>query len=407
MNPANLAPDLGTVIFLMLLSTTLVLGLNWRMHPRIAGTGPWFGAYLAFVSAAVALSLRRHVPELSSILVGNTLLTAGHLAMLWGACVFAGLEPPRRLVAALLLVAALGSLYFHVVTPSYAARWWLLGLIAAGASLYSLARPLRRLAQHDGLLGVGMYAGATVMSAALMLAVAAGLTWRETGVTQLQDASAYKAWGLALGTVFLAVQSFGVVLMTGNRLQRELQRQALADPLTGLPNRRAFDDALHRSLEGSARSGRRVGLVLVDVDHFKTVNDTRGHAVGDAVLREVALRFVSTLRHADLAARVGGEEFAAILEDPEPAALQEIGERVRRSVGAAPVASFGGPIPVTVSVGVAHIVAGGEDALRALYRDADEALYAAKRSGRDRVVVHDPLRLGPAVAWHGALPAKL
>ena len=147
--------------------------------------------------------------------------------------------------------------------------------------------------------------------------------------------------------------------------------------------------------------------MLVDVDHFKTVNDTRGHAVGDAVLREVALRFVSTLRHADLAARVGGEEFAAILEDPEPAALQEIGERVRRSVGAAPVASFGGPIPVTVSVGVAHIVAGGEDALRALYRDADEALYAAKRSGRDRVVVHDPLRLGPAVAWHGALPAKL
>ena len=177
MNPANLAPDLGTVIFLMLLSTTLVLGLNWRMHPRIAGTGPWFGAYLAFVSAAVALSLRRHVPELSSILVGNTLLTAGHLAMLWGACVFAGLEPPRRLVAALLLVAALGSLYFHVVTPSYAARWWLLGLIAAGASLYSLARPLRRLAQHDGLLGVGMYAGATVMSAGLMLAVAAWMIY--------------------------------------------------------------------------------------------------------------------------------------------------------------------------------------------------------------------------------------
>lgn len=387
MTSAPSAPDVATVTLLMLLATTLVLGLNWRMHPRMAGTGSWFAAHLAFAVAAALLMLRGRIPELPSIVLGNTCLLGGFLLMLRGTCAFAATRAPSRLMAALVLAVAGGSLYFHVVDPSYAARWWILGPAAAAASLWSLAVPQRALAREQGWLGVGVFAAATTLSATIMLAVPLGLSARETGVTHLFEPSASKAWGLAGASVMLALQAFGAVLLTAQRLQGELQRQALVDAMTGLPNRRAFDDALLRAVEGAQRAGGAVGLLLVDVDHFKRINDSHGHAQGDEVLREVARRFVAALRRVDFPARVGGEEFAAILDAPHPGALHEIAERVRLTMAATPVTTAKGLLRVTVSVGVAHVGSPGVDAVRALYHDADTALYAAKRAGRDRVVI--------------------
>lgn len=381
------SPDVGMVTVLMLITSTLVLSLNWRIHPRIAGTGAWCFAHLMFIAAAVLLELRGVMPDIISIVLGNGLLAGGSLWMLRGTCDFAGVAFPRVMAAGVMAAVVLGSTYFHLIDPSYLARWWILGPSMALLSGWNLLVPQRRVARQEGVLGVGLLALATLMAAVVMLYVPAGLTWRETGVQGLADTSAYKAWGLAMGAIVLATQAFGLVLMTANRLQRDLQQQALADALTGLPNRRAFDETLRQVLARSRRSGEAIGLLLVDVDHFKRINDTHGHDEGDVVLCEVSRRIVGALRSVDVVARVGGEEFAVILHDPQSGAIRELAERVRLQVSATPVRTVGSAVPVTVSVGVAHMTVPPDDAARVLYRAADEALYAAKRGGRDRIEV--------------------
>jgi diguanylate cyclase (GGDEF)-like protein len=128
-------------------------------------------------------------------------------------------------------------------------------------------------------------------------------------------------------------------------------------------------------------------LVLVDVDHFKTINDVHGHANGDLVLREVALRLAGFIRTTDFPARVGGEEFAVILHEPLPTSMREVAERVRRAVGSAPVRVGERFVQVTVSIGVAVWPAKDVSDRASLYEAADKALYAAKQAGRDRVVI--------------------
>jgi len=235
---------------------------------------------------------------------------------------------------------------------------------------------------------VGVFAAASALSAAIMLAVPLGLSARETAVTHLFEPSASKAWGLAAASVMLALQAFGAVLMTAQRLQGELQRQALVDAMTGLPNRRAFDDALLRAVEGAARSGGAVGLLLVDVDHFKRINDTHGHAAGDEVLRQVATLIREEPRRVDLCARLGGEEFAIILAGASPEAAREFAERLRRKIAAAAIVFEGKAIAVTVSIGVAAMMPSDESADVALLR-ADAALYKAKDGGRNLVLLGD------------------
>jgi two-component system cell cycle response regulator len=162
-----------------------------------------------------------------------------------------------------------------------------------------------------------------------------------------------------------------------------LRAEAVRDALTGLPNRRAFDDALAREVARAEREGAPLAALLLDVDRFMAVNDTHGHAAGDAVLRAVASRARAALRAADLLARVGGEELAALLPGADEAAAREAGERIRRAVKDGPVEAGGVAIPVTLSVGVA-VRRAGEDGPALLAR-ADARLYAAKRDGRDRV----------------------
>jgi diguanylate cyclase (GGDEF)-like protein len=167
------------------------------------------------------------------------------------------------------------------------------------------------------------------------------------------------------------------------------QLEALAllarrDPLTGLPNRRALDEALAREAARAARGGTPLSAVALDVDRFKRVNDEHGHAAGDAVLAEVAGRAAGALRAGDLLARVGGEELTAILPGADLAAAAEVAERIRACVAAAPIQAAGRALAVTVSLGCATLLPGEGDG-RALLARADARLYDAKRAGRDRV----------------------
>ncbi len=172
-----------------------------------------------------------------------------------------------------------------------------------------------------------------------------------------------------------------------HRVRDELQRRALHDELTALPNRALLDDRLDHALARAARTGLHTAALFIDLDRFKQVNDSLGHRLGDKMLVEVARRLHECARASDTVARFGGDEFVMLCEDLEsPSEAVEVADRVRAAMSA-PVELDRRRLPVTVSVGVA--VATGDDDGEAMLRDADLAMYHAKDLGRDRVVLFD------------------
>jgi diguanylate cyclase (GGDEF)-like protein len=284
----------------------------------------------------------------------------------------------------------------------------LLAVAAIDGACWGAIAPL--LMGADGILNAGLAAilcgvaavnapvyitriqGYFCLCAALWLAVLAGLLG-----TPAPPLAELIALGLAL---FLALLCFymhgiGARIVEGIRLQlanaalaaqlgqalAAMAEQAATDALTGLPNRRSLDQALAAQLAMAQREGRPFSVLMLDLDHFKAVNDTHGHGVGDAVLRAFAQRIQGQLRRSDVCFRYGGEEFVVVLAGTASEVALDTAERLRLAVAGAPLVPG---VAVTVSVGSASWHE-GEDAAALLAR-ADTALYAAKRAGRDRVM---------------------
>ena len=178
--------------------------------------------------------------------------------------------------------------------------------------------------------------------------------------------------------------------------QQHLSHLATEDPLTRLLNRRGLEDALHISLANASRHDLPTAAIAVDIDHFKQVNDSFGHEVGDRVIRQVADFLERMSRGSDVVARTGGEEYLLVLPNTGLDAARVLAERIRAAIGDHPLLVDNQRIPVTVSLGIAS--AGGEVDLDTLSQEADRALYLAKRGGRNRVasVESKPLHLSTA-----------
>ncbi len=168
------------------------------------------------------------------------------------------------------------------------------------------------------------------------------------------------------------------------RANQALEMQARCDPLTGLLNRRGLEGQFDFAIALARRSGRPLSLLTVDVDHFKRVNDTHGHGVGDQVLQGLARTLQQRLRRSDVAARIGGEEFVALLPDTGLEEAQAAADALRLAVAAQEHPQVG---HITISLGVSALRAGDEDSASALMQRADAALYQAKGEGRNRVCV--------------------
>lgn len=186
---------------------------------------------------------------------------------------------------------------------------------------------------------------------------------------------------------FADLLAFALIAADAHRRLREL---ASTDQLTGLPNRRAFNDYLAAQVAQARRHGRPLSLAMLDIDHFKRVNDTHGHPGGDRVLRTLSDRLRTHARAGEMLARIGGEEFALVIPDADAEAALTAGERLHRLVRDEPIAPAG---TVTISVGLATLT--GEESDDDLLRRADRALYAAKQAGRDRVVTDGSLNRTP------------
>lgn len=184
------------------------------------------------------------------------------------------------------------------------------------------------------------------------------------------------------------VRDLELSLETLKEEENHLRHLAETDALTHLVNRATFEHMLDVALDSARREGSSLCVVMADLDHFKRINDTHGHLVGDGVLREVAARLRSAVRDIDVVGRYGGEEFIVIFAKASLDTAREIAERIRTRIAGTPIKVHSVAVGITMSLGLTAMRAG--DSVEALMERADLALYAAKTQGRDRVVVIDP-----------------
>jgi len=198
-------------------------------------------------------------------------------------------------------------------------------------------------------------------------------------------------------TIFIALTSsslgvmpivlFTVVLNVINaRLSQRLQILAMTDELTGLMTRRALRELAPAMIALARRRGAELAVMMIDIDHFKAVNDRHGHLVGDDVLRQTAEAILAQLRPDALLTRFGGEEFAAVVPVTDLASARQVAERLRLVAAQQTCRSGQHPVPATVSIGLTML--GPAEPLDAAIQRSDQALYRAKRAGHDRVEVH-------------------
>lgn len=185
---------------------------------------------------------------------------------------------------------------------------------------------------------------------------------------------------------FLSSRTTTVDISARKRFEAKLELEAHSDALTGLKNRRDFDDHAEHEIARSLRQDSPLSILMLDIDHFKRVNDSYGHSTGDGVLRQLGAGLREVLRETDIPARIGGEEFAVLMPDTDLDTAAEVAQRVRAWVATQPfqTADGGAPIAVTVSLGVAQMRAVSAS-IGSLMKDADDALYLAKREGRNQV----------------------
>ncbi|SDF41301.1 PAS domain S-box-containing protein/diguanylate cyclase (GGDEF) domain-containing protein [Limimonas halophila] len=171
------------------------------------------------------------------------------------------------------------------------------------------------------------------------------------------------------------------------RTKQDLEELSARDRLTWLYNRGQFETELHAAFKHRERHGGHLAVILLDIDHFKTINDHQGHDTGDAVLRHLAVCIRDSIRASDVAGRFGGEEFALFLPETDIAGARAAAERLRQHIHEHPAEHNGMAVGITVSMGVSEATDGMPDP-EALMKEADLALYQAKEAGRDRIVVY-------------------
>jgi diguanylate cyclase (GGDEF)-like protein len=188
--------------------------------------------------------------------------------------------------------------------------------------------------------------------------------------------------------------------------REEMRFQATHDGLTALWNRGMIVDLLRRELARSLREHFSTAILMCDLDHFKSVNDTYGHLVGDDVLRETAKRLLASVRSYDFVGRYGGEEFLVVLNNCNPSYAFARAEEIRKAIAQKPVLSSSGPVPITMSLGLLLNQEWGRRPVEELLHEADAALYAAKAAGRNCVRVASPAPRDAEPDSHAHLPVR-
>lgn len=364
------------------LSVVMLLVLSSLSGSKVAGIREWGQANALAIVALLFFASRGVLPEVLSIELANGLYLATVALMYVGFRRHLGLPIPRRLLWAGGIASLAGVVFFHIGPESLSMRITSVSVYHAGVCFAIFASvPSTRERRLR-------YSFSFTRIAALALGV--GHTFRGLFYivdayepVSLLDPAAINLAFFAIGTLFMPGLTLGAVMMANARVLSETAYAADHDHLTGAPTRRAFFEVAGRELARARRQAGSVGLLLVDADHFKRINDTYGHGVGDQVLRDLVQRIMGVIRKNDFCARLGGEEFAVLLPDTSMETALVAAERLRAALDR-PAPATGAGAPYTVSIGLAMLEPGEE--FDSLMQRADAALYAAKEAGRNRVM---------------------
>lgn len=384
--------------------------------------GPtWGGVPIYLANLASALASGMPVPMSALFALAGTIETL----MLWGSVVALRVDPDLRrgrdlawFVAAALVAAATASLAAilwnssHGLDPAAGQRVWRGWVLGDLLQILVVVLPMLRFAgpwvrrwidrqfldppRHEfsythgvgmivaafGVLGLVVFLGVHQALGSLEVALDARTASGELLIPRLREI--VLVMGLLSTALIVATGMFSTALA---RLGERQRLEARRDSLTGCLNRRVFDEHFAREAERSRRLGLQLAVLFVDLDHFKRINDSHGHAIGDLVLAAAARRFESALRETDLLFRWGGEEFLVLMPHTSGPEIAPVAERLRSALGAEPLFDLGNGVEVRVSASIGAALAPElpYDSGRLIAR-ADAACYEAKQRGRDRVV---------------------
>jgi len=363
---------------LSLLLAVMLLFLQ-RSYPRsIRGLGLWAAAHAWAFLSAVLFAGRGFLPDFITVVVANLVLLTGMVCYHAGVDQFFGRRPAWGRWMALLLLLLPALYWYALVEPNYNARLILVCLVWVGIFL-SMAWRIWRQGPENFSTRFTVVVLLVHVTVLLLRFFSAWMPLAEEGLlTPTRVQSLY----VGSNAVMLLALGMGLILMAGDRLRLEFEHLASHDPLTNVLTRRVFLEACEQELARCRRHGRSMALLLLDIDHFKAINDTHGHQTGDRVLVDMVARIASLLRRPDQFARFGGEEFVLLLPETSQEEAISVAERIQAQVAE----PREGLPPITVSIGVATNRP-DEDQIDTLLARADRALYQAKAEGRNRVEV--------------------
>lgn len=384
--------DLGTLLLLLavadlILAAALWLGASQRLRD---GLSHWAGS---LVVRALGLGLLAWHGQLQSgaVAVGAALLA---LSMTLQAAALLAFD--RKSLAAWIHTALIAGVAvpLQLLEPDRGGGV-VFGGVVFGVILLVIATITAQIHSPSGSRARGILVACFATAGITCLLRGIGSVLLVDPMTGFRDPTGFAAATFFAAFAAAIASTFGFLLMHKERADAEARRLATIDPLTGAYNRTTFHEIAERELSRARRAGQPLSIVMLDIDHFRAINEKHGHRIGDEVLRQFADLVRSALRKEDMLVRYGGEEFLVMLPDvPGPGAVVVAG-RIRRYVANEPIEAGGEKFAVTVSLGVAARLDEGPESIDTLLDRADSALELAKERGRNRVVA---LSLGRSIA---------
>jgi diguanylate cyclase (GGDEF)-like protein len=380
--------DVKTALFMttiMMLLNGAVLGFMHRtLTPDVRPSADdWRIGTLLAAGGAFVLGIQNLLPLWLAVFIGNGFINLGFTLYWRSLRRFNGLPdtPWLFLPAALCTLAIVGFATVHVSLGARIVTSSVMFVMACGAMAKILLKP-------NALTSERVLAG--VVIALLTFAVIRGIYYgtRDELPGSLLD---NRNWVATLTPIFITalpvVGTTAFLLMCVERIRGKWEDAAATDFLTNLPNRRTIAATGEARFNAARRNDQPFAVVLVDIDHFKAINDRFGHDAGDRALKHIAGILDENCRGPSMVGRIGGEEFVALIEDADEASALAVAERLRQAIAARPLVTGTQTLPMTASLGVA-ILAAQDEAFGALLNRADHALYQAKQTGRNKVVFH-------------------
>lgn len=351
----------------------------------------WVLSLLIQPFSFVLFSLRGQIPDWLSIIVGNALLVIAFALVAQALRIYSRKSPLNGLMFSLVGLTIIGEILLTYSWPSLYARIILISLLLsfqAAIGIDAIYRNRQRITRPEHMVATMLIAGFIIMFARAFFVP-------DTGLLELTMSSPMQGIVFTYGSLLPVIATSGFLLMCGERVNEDLSRLATIDSLTGVYNRRTMTELANKAIAASKRHGRALSLLILDIDRFKSINDQFGHEAGDLALCRVVQIMRRVLRESDLIARLGGEEFVAILPDTDESSASALAERLREQLALSDFSISGWPVPLRASIGVGSLGPAISD-LETLLRETDRAMYAAKRGGRNRVIAASNLQSGNA-----------